>query len=152
MLLSHLPTELLLSITSFLELVTDINSLAQTNHLFHSLINPYLDRHNSHHSGSSALLWAVRLGNPATARLSISQGANVEGAAQISVPEGPNDTEVLKPIDCSTPLFQAARTGHHTVMSLLLDTGKVAIEAKDTRGRSGWPRGCGAARAEDWAG
>jgi ankyrin repeat protein len=126
--LSHLPTELLLSAASFLDLERDINSLAQTNRLFHSLINPYLYRRNSHNSGSSALLWA--------ARLSISQGANVEAAAQISVPEGPNDTQVLKPIDCSTPLFQAAINGHAAVVKLLLETGRVEVDAKDTIGRT----------------
>jgi hypothetical protein len=54
-----LHAELLLSVARFLEGERDINFLAQTNRRSYSLLNPYLYRHNSLESQSSALLWAA---------------------------------------------------------------------------------------------
>ena len=72
-----LPNELLLQIAESLPSEKDINALVRTNRLFHTLLNPYLYRHNILHHASDALVRAAELGSAsATAKL-LAAGANV---------------------------------------------------------------------------
>ncbi|KAL3486985.1 ankyrin repeat-containing domain protein [Aspergillus germanicus] len=102
--LHDLPPEILLLIVESLEADRDINLLAQTNHYFHTITNPYLYTHNARHS-SSALLWAVRTSSTHTANLALSHGAN---------------PSTKDPTTGKTPLTTAARAGNAELVRLLL--------------------------------
>src|SRR4051794_17960315 len=105
--LLHLANELLCSISENLELERDINAFAQANrHLYH-LLNTYLYRHNIQQSGSSALLWAARHGQEATAQKLLGERADGQATS-----------------DCyQTPFCVAAEKGHKGIVKLLLDKG-----------------------------
>ncbi|KAL3447469.1 ankyrin repeat-containing domain protein [Aspergillus insuetus] len=106
MALQNLPPEILLIIIEHVDRERDLNSLAQTNHYFHRIINPYLYTHKAQHSSSSALIWAVRTSNNPTTRLALAHGAN----------PSTKDPETGK-----TPLTTAARAGNSELVQLLLD-------------------------------
>lgn len=116
----HLPTELLLHVATFLKKENDINALAQTNQLTYLLLNPYLYRHNSLMTKSSALLWAARQGNEATSRICVSEGANLEVGDE----------------DGRTPLYWAACHGHQAVVKMLLETGRADVDPKEFYSRT----------------
>ena len=118
--LLHFPTELLLFSATFLGGENDINALSQASSRLYTTLNPYLYRHNSRNSGSSALLWAARHGNLATARKSIQEGAKL----------GLTDSRGM------TPLCRAALSRYDELVKLLLDTGQANINAKDNSGRT----------------
>jgi ankyrin repeat protein len=110
MLFLGLPAGLLLSVADFLE-ENDVNRLTQSNHHFYTLLNPYLCRRNSLDSESSALLWAARRGNEATAQSCILNGANVGAIDRLG----------------RTSLVCAAWMGRGGIVKLLLDTGRVDV-------------------------
>ncbi|KAK2781723.1 hypothetical protein FQN53_000407 [Emmonsiellopsis sp. PD_33] len=58
--LHHLPNELLITITTYLDTAHDINALAQANRHLYTLFNPTLYLHNAKHQHLSALTWAAR--------------------------------------------------------------------------------------------
>jgi ankyrin repeat protein len=120
MILLYLLNELLLSLATFLEAEKDINSLCRTDRRLHALLNPYLYRHNSLDSGSSALQWASEHGNQGTARISIQEGASINATDSSG----------------RTPLYWAALNGHEAVVKLLLETGQVAVDSKDYHGQT----------------
>jgi hypothetical protein len=66
--LLDLPNELLLKISENLESKRDINAIAQANRRLYCLLDSSLYRYNIQQSGSSALLWAARHGQEATAQ------------------------------------------------------------------------------------
>ncbi|KAH9909248.1 ankyrin repeat-containing domain protein [Xylariomycetidae sp. FL2044] len=72
--LGQFPTELLLSIYSFVLLPSDKNALVQTCRRLASLLNDSLYSGDVQSWNSSALLWACMTGNVATARRSIDAG------------------------------------------------------------------------------
>ncbi|CAG8885646.1 unnamed protein product [Penicillium egyptiacum] len=115
----HLPDELLLLIASFLEKEKDISSLSRTCRKCYPPLNSFLYHHNSLNLGSSALLWAGQRGMEGTARICIRNGAHV-GVTDI------HDYD-------RTPLFWAACNGYEAVVKLLLETGRVNGDSKDSR-------------------
>jgi ankyrin repeat protein len=118
----HLPDELLLLIASFLEKEKDISSLSRTCRKCYPPLNSFLYHHNSWNLGSSALLWAGQRGMEGTARICIRNGAHV-GVTDI------HDYD-------RTPLFWAACNGYEAVVKLLLETGRVNADSKDSRGET----------------
>lgn len=175
MLPSYLPSELWLLVASCLESERDINSLAQTNQQLYFLLNPYLYRHNSLFSRSSALFWAATQGSEATARTCLSNGPDVkeidnlgmtplsraalngrEVVAKLLLETGRVDPD-LQGRDGYTPLSLAACKGQQTMVKLLLDTGRVNVTSRGYRdytpldlaarfGREGTVRAVGVAR------
>ncbi|KAJ9480524.1 hypothetical protein VN97_g13034, partial [Penicillium thymicola] len=113
----HLPEELLFLIASFLEKEKDISSLSRTCRKCYLPLNSFLYHHNSL-LGSSALLWAAQRGMEVTARFCIQNGAHVE-VTDI------HDHD-------RTPLFWAACKGYEAVVKLLLETGRVNADSKDS--------------------
>ncbi|KAJ9475960.1 hypothetical protein VN97_g13233, partial [Penicillium thymicola] len=114
----HLPKELLFLIASFLENEKDISSLSRTCRECYLPLNSFLYHHNSLNLGSSALLWAAQRGMERTARICIRNGAHV-GVTDI------HDHN-------RTPLFWAACKGYEAVVKLLLETGRVNADSKDS--------------------
>jgi ankyrin repeat protein len=108
MLLLDLPNELLLGISEYLASEGDINAVAQANRHLYQLLGGYLYRYNVQESGSSALLWAARHGQEATAQKSLRERANIQAT---------NDK------DGEAPLLLAAKNGHKQAVKLLLDKG-----------------------------
>jgi ankyrin repeat protein len=105
--LLDLPNELLLGISEYLASEGDINAVAQANRHLYQLLGGYLYRYNVQQSGSSALLWAARHGQEATAQKSLREKANIQAT---------NDDE-------EAPLLLAAENGHKQVVKLLADKG-----------------------------
>jgi ankyrin repeat protein len=103
----NLPNELLRDISEYLESERDINAVAQANHRLYRLVDSYLYRYNVQQSGSSALLWAARHGQEATAQKSLREKANIQATNK-------ND---------EAPLLLAAQNGHRQVVKMLLDKG-----------------------------
>jgi ankyrin repeat protein len=103
--LLDLPNELLQDISEHLESERDINAVAQANRRLYPLLDNYLYRYNVQQSGSSALLWAARYGQEATAQKLMREKANIQAT---------NDTD-------QAPLLLAAENGHTQVIKLLLD-------------------------------
>ncbi|CAG5179642.1 uncharacterized protein ALTATR162_LOCUS9388 [Alternaria atra] len=106
--LLDLPNELLRDISEYLESERDINAVAQANRPLYGLLNSYLYRYNVQQSGSSALLWAARHDQEATAQKSLREKANIQAT---------NDD------DDEAPLLLAAENGHKQVVKLLVDKG-----------------------------
>ena len=73
--LLRLPNELLQCVAENLDLAEHINAFARTNTRLYNLLNRYLYRYDIQQCGSSALLWAARHGQEATARKSLKEGA-----------------------------------------------------------------------------
>jgi ankyrin repeat protein len=73
-----LPNELIRDISEYLESGRDINAVAQVNRRLYRLLDRYLYRYNVQQSGSSALLWAARRGQEATAQMSLREKANIQ--------------------------------------------------------------------------
>jgi hypothetical protein len=71
----NLPNELLRDISEYLESERDINAVVQSNRRLYRLLDSYLYRHNVQQPGSSALLWAARHGQEATAQKSLREKA-----------------------------------------------------------------------------
>jgi hypothetical protein len=69
--LLDLPNELVQDISEYLKSERDINAIAQANRRLYCLLDSYLYRYNVQQSGSSALLWAARHGQEATAQKAI---------------------------------------------------------------------------------
>jgi ankyrin repeat protein len=103
----NLPNELLRDISEYLESERYINAVAQANHRLYRLVDSYLYRYNVQQSGSSALLWAARHGQEATAQKSLREKANIQATNK-------ND---------EAPLLLAAQNGHRQVVKTLLDKG-----------------------------
>ncbi|KAF7623159.1 hypothetical protein AFLA_010468 [Aspergillus flavus NRRL3357] len=128
--LLRLPCELLLVVAEFLETEEDINALSQVNRVLHAVINPYLYRFNAWNSESSALVWAAAHGVEDTAWISIREGA---------FPDAGDESGL-------TAMSIAAMNGHEEMVHLLLETGKVDLNAVDFelgRGPLGWAAGNG---------
>ena len=105
--LLNLPNELLLKISENLESERDINAIAQANCRLYCLLDSYLYRYNVQQSGSSALLWAARHGQEATARKLLREKANIQATSD----------------DIQRPLWSAVEKGHKQVVKLLIDKG-----------------------------
>ena len=118
--LLNLANELLQSIADCLEVQRDINAFTQTNRQLHTLLNPYLYQHNIQRFGSSALLWAAKHGQEATAQILLAQGANIEATTDHGW----------------TPLLLAATNGHGPVVKLLLAEDGVGLGYKDNDSRT----------------
>lgn len=103
--LLDLPNELLRNVSEYLESERDINAIAQANRRICCLLDSYLYRYNVQQSGSSALLWAARYGQEATAQKSMREKANIQAT---------NDTD-------QAPLLLAAENGHTQVIKLLVN-------------------------------
>ncbi|KAJ5346217.1 hypothetical protein N7452_004221 [Penicillium brevicompactum] len=114
----HLPGELLFLVARFLEKEKDISSLSRTCRKCYLPLKSFLYHHDSL-LGSSALLWAAQRGMEMTARICIGNGAYVE-VTDI------HDHD-------RTPLFWAACKGYKAVVKLLLETGQVNADSKDSR-------------------
>lgn len=77
--LNVIPTEIFLLVVSHLLLPKDINSIAQTNHQFYKIVNPYLYKHNVRWSEEgSALLFGLRNGQFATVQSAFQAGADIK--------------------------------------------------------------------------
>jgi ankyrin repeat protein len=76
--LLNLPNELLRNISKYLGSGRDINAIAQANYRLYCLLDSYLYRYNIRQSGSSALLWAARHGQEATAQKLLREKANIQ--------------------------------------------------------------------------
>jgi ankyrin repeat protein len=100
--LLDLPNELLLKISENLEAEKDINATAQANRRLYCLLDSYLYRYNIQQSGSSALLWAARHSQVATAHKLLREKANIQAI---------ND-------DDQAPLLLAVENGHTQVQCL----------------------------------
>ncbi|OKO90287.1 hypothetical protein PENSUB_13420 [Penicillium subrubescens] len=102
-------------------------------------------------SGGSALLWAAQREEEATARTCLSEGANrgvrdIDGGTAISScvewTRGRGEAVTYdyavdvdsKDPDGRTPLWWATLGGHGALVSLLLETGLVDIDSKDSDG------------------
>jgi ankyrin repeat protein len=105
--LLNLPNELLRDISEYLESERDINAVARANHRLYCLLDSCLYRYNVQESGSSALLWAARHDQEATAQKSLREKANTQAT---------ND-------DNEAPLLLSAENGHKQVVKLLVDKG-----------------------------
>jgi ankyrin repeat protein len=101
--LLRLPNELLQCIAENLEFGEDINAFARTNTRLYNLLNPYLYRYDVQQHGSSALLWAAKHGQEATAQKSLEEGAHAQSLSKSN----------------QTPLSLAARNGYEAVVNLV---------------------------------
>jgi hypothetical protein len=106
--LLNLLNELLQVILEYLESWRDINAVAQANRRLYRLLHSYLYRYNVQRSKRSALLWAARHGQEATAQKSLKEKANIQATHDF-----PSEA----------PLLVAAEYGHKQVVKLLLDKG-----------------------------
>jgi ankyrin repeat protein len=103
-----------MEIGNYLEKECDINSAAQINRLFYSLLNSYLYRINAR-SSRPALIWATERGN--------------EGNARMSIEEGP----ATRWTDWHGQglLCRAASLGHDGILRLLLEHGNIDVDITD---------------------
>jgi ankyrin repeat protein len=118
--LSHLPSEILLQISSYLDLPA-LNALTQLNHSTTSLLQPSLYKLDARQS-SQALCWAAIHNNPQIAQSSLSAGAN---------PTTVTDQDTL--IKGCTPLMLAAYHGSLPVLSLLLTHPETNPNSRDRK-------------------
>ncbi|KAL2703878.1 hypothetical protein AAEP93_004949 [Penicillium crustosum] len=149
MFLLMLPTELVLLLLLFLEEQKDISSLSRTCVRLHTILSPWLYRNNARNLGSSALLWAAKNGNEATAHHLILGGANISitddiGLTPLSYTAAKGHESIVHLLMQTekanadsvglrgwTPLFWAAENGQEAVVKLLLQTETVSIDSKD---------------------
>ncbi|EER25606.1 Ankyrin repeat containing protein [Coccidioides posadasii C735 delta SOWgp] len=75
--LASLPNEILLSIADYLD-EPCIGSLASANSHLNTVFTPYLYARNVKRSGASALWWAIKRGERATAQKSLDAGADLD--------------------------------------------------------------------------
>jgi ankyrin repeat protein len=115
--LLSLANELLLLIVRYLDLETDISAFSRTNRRLHGLLITYLYRRNVQSGGTSALMRAASHGKLATARRSISAGADV----QVMTKGG------------RTSLSLAAEAGHVDLVEFLLSINGVDPDSRDPR-------------------
>lgn len=118
--LLDLPNELLLWIAGNLKQRRQLNAFARTNRRLYSLLNAYLYRHNVEKENSSALFWAAKHGQEATAKmLLLSEGADVRATTRDGVRQ--------------TALHQASLRGHVRIVEILIRNG-ADVEAEDCAG------------------
>lgn len=131
------PTEILEIIGHSLESEADINALLQTNRRFHQILKTYLYKFNASFFTGSALLWAVRHGQPQTAHCALQNGVEElldwdREPLHCAAENGDKDMVLLllqygAGVDCrkqdKTPLYVAAAKGHQDVVELLLQNG-----------------------------
>jgi ankyrin repeat protein len=106
--LLNLPNELLQDITEYLKSERDINAVARANRRLYRLLDSYLYRYNARQSRRSAMLWAARHDQEATAQRSLRESANIQAT----------DNDNIK-----APLLVVAEKGHKQIVKLLLDKG-----------------------------
>lgn len=152
MLLLDLPNEILLLIAENLQVEGHINAFARTNDRLYSILNPYLYRHNVEREDGTALTWAAKRGQDATAQKSL-EAAKIGVATQYryygradllwAVRNGHESVvrlligsglSSLNPEDFSHELLCAARFGQTTVVQLLLES--VDVNCKWENGRT----------------
>ena len=117
MLLLNLPNEILLLIAENLQVEGDINAFARTNYRLYGILNPYLYRHNVERKDGTALTWAAKRGQDATAQKSL-EAAKIGVATQYRY-YGRAD------------LLWAVRNGHKLVVRLLIRSGLSSLNLKD---------------------
>ncbi|KAL6885659.1 putative ankyrin repeat-containing protein [Trichoderma evansii] len=116
----RLPNELLPAIAAELEFERDINALARANWRFFSCLNQFLYLRNIQYSKSSALKWSAIYGQERTAKKPLEYSASCIGEA----------------------LLLSIENGHEGVTRvllsfyLLLDSGKVEPDSRDSDGRT----------------
>ncbi|CAI7591974.1 unnamed protein product [Penicillium pancosmium] len=118
--LSHLPSEILLQISSYLDLPA-LNSLTQLNRSTTLLLQPSLYKLDARQS-SQALCWAAIHNNKPVAQSSLAAGAN---------PITVSDQDTL--IKGCTPLMLAAYHGSLPVLSLLLTYPETNPNSRDRK-------------------
>ncbi|RDL30235.1 uncharacterized protein BP5553_10513 [Venustampulla echinocandica] len=135
--LSSLATEIHLLIADYLGSERSINALARTSRRFYQLLNDYLYRYNATKNGSSALLWAARRGQSASAAHSIAQGGNIQATwivspsfrpryyIRVSTSGEAGIVDLLKQNEClsCTPIYAASLGGYVEVVDLLMRHG-----------------------------
>lgn len=107
MYLSNLPSELILSISQFIDDEFSINALLQTCKRFHRLLNHALYDHNVRCSHASALEWAAIHGYENTARLALKSGASISAGRYQSL----------------KLMGLACKHGHDSIVRLLIEHG-----------------------------
>ncbi|CAG8931637.1 unnamed protein product [Penicillium salamii] len=130
--LPALPNELITSIAiHLLPSLRDLNSFAQTSHLFYQVINPIIYKNHSQNTLEPALFWAAKRGKLAACIRLLSEGAD------------PNILDSNR----RTPLSWAAQNGHADVVSALLSAKETDPNSpdKDLRTPLFWAAG----KAED---
>ncbi|CAG8876396.1 unnamed protein product [Penicillium salamii] len=117
--LNNLPIELLLVVGHYLELLHDINCLSRTCCLMNRIFAPLLYKRDSQ-TGRVALLWAAQKGFLKTSRLATYR----------------QEADLINVTDRSgrTSLSHAVEKGHEAVVELLLETGRVEVDWKDSHG------------------
>lgn len=150
--LVHLPVELVQTIAERLEHESDINAFAQTATCIHKIVDPYLYRFNAQHEKGSALFWAAKWGQPASAQKSLEAGAQTQPkvlqAALLEAARNGHKAVVgllltaecidpdLKNSERQTPLPKEAANGHVEVIEVLLATEGVDPDSQDNRGQT----------------
>ncbi|KAL3460940.1 ankyrin repeat-containing domain protein [Aspergillus heterothallicus] len=102
----NLPNDILLLIAEAIDSERDLAALTQTSRYLHTLLCDLLYKTNIRHSHSSALFWAARTGQLATAQRLLALGADVE------------ETQ-----NHCTPLEAAACAGQEAMVRFLLHRG-----------------------------
>lgn len=130
MTLADLPQELILSIVDFAR-IRDTNTLSQTCHLLHNILDPYLWRGNQ----NNALLWAASHANKSTARKALQQGADINTQAPptdkilFKYKWGRTDEKIYTQTG-ATPLTLAIAAGHEDTVRFLLNIDGIDVNRR----------------------
>ncbi|KAE8153764.1 ankyrin repeat-containing domain protein [Aspergillus avenaceus] len=140
--ISDLPNEIILQIADQIDSEKDVLLLARLDRRLYGTVIDYLYRRNARDSHASALLWAAKHGEEATAQQALANGASVcacnnrhETHLHVAAKAG-QDRLVRLFLDhgvdvnslnahMQTPLVLAARGGHETLVRLLLDQPRI---------------------------